>query len=155
MDIKVTMDDNDAQRKLRLLETAVSDLRPFWGAVIPLFHSWMRRQFDSEGAFAGTPWAPLSPVYALTKTGGKGILQASGQLRQAASRVEQRRTPHSLTLSIDDGGANHPPVLQYHQSGTDRMPARPLVFGDPLPATAQMELEEAAERYVREITARL
>ncbi len=148
----IWVDDADARRRLKLFETLLSDLRPFWPLVVTLQRRWWKAQFDTEGRFAGDPWRPLSPVYALQKARrwpGRGILHASGGMRRAADSPERTVAPHTLTLTIDD------PKLQYHQDGTDRMPARPLVFGDPIPAVAQVELEEAADRYVTEMWSRL
>jgi len=54
-----------------------------------------------------------------------------------------------LTLTIDD------PKLEYLQTGTDRMPARPLVFDAPLPAGAQAELDAIAEHYITDLLARV
>jgi hypothetical protein len=138
-------DHANADRYYRRVEELLSDLRPFWPLVVPIVTGWWREQFDTEGGFAGRPWAALSPAYAewkAQKYPGKTILQATGDLRQAASRPSRTSTPRSLTLSIDD------PKLEYHQDGTGRMPARPLVFGDPLPPAAALEIEAAAERYV-------
>ena len=148
----IWVDDADARRRLKLFETLLSDLRPFWPAVTTLARGWWRNQFETEGRFAGDAWAPLSPVYALQKAArypGKGILVATGQMRRAVDTPERAVTPHTLTLTIDD------PKLQYHQEGTPRMPARPVVFGDPIPALAQVELEEAAERYATQMWERL
>lgn len=150
-DWSIRVDDDGARRALKLFETALSDLRPFWPLVVILQRGWWKQQFDSEGGFAGARWAPLSAAYALTKRSGRGILVDTGQMRDAADSPQRRATPHTLTLTINDAGPAHGPVLQYHQFGTDRMPARPLVFGDPLPATAQIELDQAAEKYVDEL----
>ncbi|RDI73302.1 hypothetical protein Gocc_2902 [Gaiella occulta] len=152
-DWSIRVDDADARRQLRLIEVALSDLRPFWPAVTRLFRGWMRRQFNTEGEFAGQRWQPLSPVYALQKARrypGRGILHASGQLRRAADAPLRTVSPHALTLTIDDAGKEHGPVLQYHQAG-DGVPRRPLVFGDPLPPLAAIELEQAAADYVAEL----
>lgn len=148
----IWVDDADARRRLKLFETLLSDLRPFWPLVVTLQRKWWKYQFDSEGRFAGPGWTPLSPVYALQKARrypGRGILHASGDMRRAADSPERSVTPYTLTLTIDD------PKLQYHQEGTPNMPARPLVFGDPIPAVAAIELEEAAERYVTQMWGRL
>lgn len=116
----------------------------------------MRRQFETEGSFGGSPWPALSSAYAARKASlglRHEILQATGQLKQAASRPTRFATPLSLTLVIDDSGEKHGPVLQFHQEG-DGVPKRPLVFGDPLPIAAHAELELAADRYVRDLFAR-
>jgi hypothetical protein len=150
-EIQFQIDDLDARRQLKRLGLFLSDLRTFWPLVIPLFIGWMRNQFESEGAFAGAPWAPLSHRYGIWKTvhyPGKPILQLKGELRQAASRPERRVTPRTLTLTI------HDPKIAYHQTGTPRMPARPLVF-DALPPVARRELEIAGERYIETLLQRL
>lgn len=144
--------DLDAeQRRIQRLALFLQDLRSFWPTVVPLVTGWWRSQFESEGQFAGRPWAPLSPAYANWKAAaypGKGILQAAGALRQAASRPERDAQPRSLTLTITDD------KLPYHQTGTRRMPTRPLVF-DTLPPFAERELESAADRYIADLLRRL
>jgi hypothetical protein len=135
-----------------------ADLRPWlWPTIIPLFIGWMREQFATEGEFGGARWEPLSEQYRLWKEAhypNRGILYATGDLRKAASLPKRRATPTMLELTVDDSGYAHGrgearAVLPYHQDGTDRMPARPLLFGDPLPHEAAEQLharvEEAAD----------
>lgn len=150
--------DDEAERRIQALALHLSDLRNFWPLVVPVFTSWMRRQFDSEGEFGGQRWQALAPATVDRKRAlGQrlSILQATGQLKQAASKPQRRATPRSLVLTIDDSGPAHGPILQYHQKGTDRMPARPLVFGSPLPTEAQAELQAVADRYVHGLLSRL
>lgn len=156
MDIRVTVDDAEARRRTQIIATALNDLRPFWPITVRLVRGWWKHQFETEGAFAGSPWPPLSPAYAAMKARrhpGRGILHATGQMRRAADKPTRYATPHSLTLVIDDSGPEHGPVLQYHQAG-DGVPHRPLVFGDPLPARARAELEDAARGYLEDILRR-
>lgn len=166
-DFRVTVDDRDAQQRIQRLALFLSDLRPFWPIVKRLVagrDGWWARQFATEGGFGGAPWAELSPRYAALKATvfpGKPILQAAGGVRRAASNPKVSAGPRSLTLTIDDAGEEHGlrrrtgPVLQYLQEGTARMPARPLVFGDPLPPAATAELEAAADRFVRDLLGRI
>ena len=114
---------------------------PFWPSVVPVFIQWMKQQFETEGEFGGHKWARLSPSYAAWKAvhyPTRGILYAEGDLRQAASRPTRRVTPSTLTMTISD------PKIQYHEKGTPHMPARPLLFGDPLPSSAAADLDRAA-----------
>lgn len=154
-DVDVRVDDHGEQRRLEQLALFMQDLRPFWPLVVPLVTGWWRRQFQTEGSFGGAPWAPLALRYAASKAvrhPGKGILEATGDLRRAASDPLRAQTPLSLTLTIED------PKLQYHQQEDGpvaNLPRRPLVFGDPLPPLAQAELDEAAETYVRDLLHRL
>lgn len=142
---------DEYERKLAQLATAILDLRPFWPRVVPLFIGWMREQFTSEGEWGGDPWEPLTETYAARKERefpGKGILVATSDLRKAASTPARTAFPNALILTIVD------PKVEYHQEGTDDMPARPLV-PEFLPAAAVVELDEAAQLYVDEWIVRL
>lgn len=144
--------DRDAERRIEQLALFLTDLRPFWPEVARLARSWWKRQFDTQGTFGGHPWAALSPTYAQWKARvypGKPILQATGAMKRAASNPSRAATPTSLTLTIEDA------KVGYHQEGGGRLPARPLVFGDPLPAAARAELQQAADAYVRDLLNRL
>lgn len=150
--------DRDADREIRRIALFLSDLRPFWPRLTRLFVGWMRLQFESEGAFwsSGRRWAPLSPGYARRKRilwGERPILQASGQARGAASRPKRSAGPRSLTLTIDDSGPHHGPVLQHHQEGGPRLPRREVI-GERLPPLAELELRREADAYVRDILGR-
>ena len=147
--IRVTGDE-DAERALRGFVATMLDLRPFWPLVVPMFIRWMREQFESEGAWGGSKWAPLTPAYAAYKAThfpGQSILIAHGKLRAAASSPERLATPSSLTLFILD------PKAEFHQDGTPRMVKRQII-PDNLPAEADLDLHELADRYVAEAVAR-
>jgi hypothetical protein len=150
-DVRITVvGDDDAERRIMRLALMLNDLRSFWPKVVPLFVGWMRRQFDSEGGFGGAPWSPLafSTVARKAALGLRpNILQATGAMKDAASRPSRIATARSLTLMISD------PKLGYHQDGTDRMPARPLIF-ERLPGGARNELEDAAADYVSDLLRR-
>lgn len=149
-DFKIRVDDDDAIRELNVISAGLSDLRSFFPMLVPLWISWMRRQFETVGAFGGTPWQPLSPAYAVWKASkkpGKPILQFSGDMKDAVSRPHRVQTPQTLTLSITD------PKLGYHQEGKG-VPKRPVIFGDPLPPLAAFELDMVAEEYVSDLIAR-
>jgi hypothetical protein len=163
-DFSVHVNAEEAEKLARGFTLLLNDLRPFWPRVATLFRGWMNQQFDTEGAFAGTPWAALSPQYALVKASlapGKGILQFAGGIRRAASRPIREQTARTLTLTIDDSQEEHGasgaigPILQYHQEGTPRMPARPLIFGDPLPGQAALQLQAEADAYVSDFLRRV
>jgi hypothetical protein len=149
-DIRIHVDDADADRRLRQIVTGLSDLRSFWPKVVPLFIGWMRLQFASEGRFGSGGWSPLAPSTVLFKslTGLRPqILQATGAMLGAASRPSRIVTPRSLTLTI------HDEKIGFHQTGTSRMPARPLIF-ERVPIIAERELEHAATEYVEDLLRR-
>ena len=156
----VDVDDERLKSQLRAFASLMLDLRPFWPRVVPLFIGWMREQFETEGAYFGTPWAPLSPAYAARKAvthPGRGLLVADGDLRRESSAPGRKATPTSLTLTIrwrKSKGRRRALDPRWHQLGTDRMPARPLL-SEVLPPDAQLELEQAADEYVTEMAQRV
>lgn len=151
-EIDIHFDDHGSEKQIQRLAVFLTDMRSFWPLVVPLATSWWRRQFETEGEFAGNRWAALSPDYAARKAmthPGKKILEATGDMRRAASNPRRAVTPTSLTLTIDD------PKLAYHQEGGGNLPQRLLVFGEPLPIEAEHELEQVAEHYIRDLLARV
>lgn len=150
----------ELERRLAFLELALTDLRSLWPMVTRAAIGWIGKQFDEEGAFFGEPWTALSPDYAEWKDQnypGSTILSREGFLRSAATSPTREVTPVSLTLTIepyDNNGTTVDPA--WFQDGTSRMPARPLLpaDGDPLPAEAEVELQAAADLYVRDMLAR-
>lgn len=143
---------DEATPAIRALARFMNDLRPMWPLITALHQHWMSEQFKSEGGFAGERWQPLSPGYAEWKDKhypGRGILVATGAMRSATQNPRRDALPLSLTLTVTDE------KIGYHQDGTDRMPARPVLFGDPLPPGAEEELRGVVEGYVDEIVAKL
>lgn len=91
--------------------------------------------FSKEQAPSGAPWAPLKVRV------GK-ILQDTGRLRNSF----HRKTIGNDRVTIG-------PAVKYsvfHQSGTVRMVARPMVPEGGLPAKWQARLNEAAEDVMRD-----
>lgn len=141
---------DEGQRALVRYVSFMLDLRPFWPIVSRSFISWMGRQFKTEGDFGGDPWEPLDPDYLAWKSQhapGRPILQFTGDLLRAATTPERRVSPFMLELSIVD------PKIDYHQEGTDHMPARPVVF-DQLPLEAALELDRLAGEYADDMARR-
>ena len=156
--------DADQESRLRAVVAAVTDLRAFWPMLVPVVTGWWRRQFETGGAFGGRPWAPLTEPYGdykATKAPGKPLLVYSSGLKRAAARPIRTQSPRTLTLTIDDSDYGHGPkkvkrsIVSFHQEGTTRMVARPIVFGDPLPPEAQGELQAVAEAYLTDFLRRL
>lgn len=167
------LDAADVARRIEFVAGQLSDLRPFWPKLVSeVFIPWMREQFASEGVFGlGHRWEPLSLEYAVRKRAefpGKTILQAFGDLRQAASRPKRTRVDAQL-LELEIPWAEQKAAkgrdadvkVEWHQRGTEgkagptgavgSMPARPIVFGDPLlPGPAAM-LEQTQEDYLADL----
>lgn len=140
----------ELQRELGILAGGLNDLHGLWERLSHRFRAWVGDQFASQGGWGGIHWVPLNPRYAAWKAShspGRSILIASGDLEQAAEDPQEQASPHSLTLSIDS------PIYRFHQRGTSKMPARPLIPGT-LPVSAELEVEEEAVAYVRERVSR-
>lgn len=62
MSIRVHVDSRQAERTLREVAARATDLRTVFGGPIDKHVSTVfRRQFETEGAFGGRPWRPLTP----------------------------------------------------------------------------------------------
>lgn len=87
-----------------------------------------KRQFDQEGAYTGAGrWAALSESYGAWKQRhypGKPILQLSGDLYDSMTS-----RPFGIDVVDDDLMVigTGVPYASYHQNGTEKMPARPMI----------------------------
>lgn len=104
---------------------AVEDWRPAWPQVVTALRGILTEQFDTEGAHGGKAWAPLSPAYAAWKAQhypGRPILVLTGQMRSSLTGGRGVVIPerHELTFGTPVSYA------RYHQTGTPRMPSRPI-----------------------------
>ena len=141
----MSVDATIAKRKLQALTLALKDWRPFWPLAMRIIRIGLRQQFESEGRFLGQPWAPLSAGYLAAKAAkypGKSILVASGRLKRAATAPEWRGMPTALHIVIRND------VAGYHQHGTGKMPARPIIPDRVAPELGLM-LTKAATDYLQ------
>ncbi len=117
-------------KALANFQAAVADERPALQAIADDFRALIARQFSTEGRAEGTPWparvgAGLAPPSKRAKQASP-LLVRTGALRDsllgpsAPGHVEELEA-QSLTL-----GSRLPYAL-FHQLGTRRMPARPLI----------------------------
>lgn len=108
----------------RLSEGLIDDFD--WGSLAPLVAEAADRIFASEGR---GKWPQLSRAYAAWKERnypGKGILELTGAYRAAATQIG---APHNVVEVGDDHLTYGVEGLEYpvfHESGTERMPARPV-----------------------------
>ena len=133
--ISFTYADNSAavSKALAAFEQSLADEAPALQAIADDFRQMIAQQFSSEGRAEGTPWAPRksSGVRAMLRSpSGAGqappLLVRTGAL--LASLTEPNSPDHveetnaeSLTLGT------RVPYAMFHQLGTRRMPARPII----------------------------
>lgn len=108
-------------------ESRLDDSEPVFQKMADQFGKTMTAQFRKQGGHTGPQWAPLAPGYAKWKQmhfPGKPILQLTGLLR--SSLVKR---PFGVDEVWDKGMVVGTAVeyATYHQNGTDKMPARPII----------------------------
>ena len=88
---------------------------------------------DSGGGRTGRSYEKLTPKYAarkLKKWGAKPILEASGRMRRDLEGQGPERVFHVKPLQAEFGvrpGGRSAQLVNWHQAGTSRMPARPPI----------------------------
>ena len=116
--------DKQIQRGFSRFADDVKDLREAFGEIAKDFKEVEEKQFSSEGGYGSGGWAPLSPAYAARK-GGQHIMVRSGTLRDSL----EGKTPYTIEdiqpLELRLGSKVNYAI--YHQKGTRKMPARPLI----------------------------
>lgn len=115
------------------MKDALGDFSPFWGQAAPDFYAAMEKQFASEGAAYGSPWAALEASYAAWKSGHgypSSILQRSramkGSLTGGAGGF-LKTGRQAMKIGTEVTGNQGQTYALFHQKGTSRMPARPLI----------------------------
>lgn len=121
-----TVSSSSIDSALGSLLEAAGDYREALEEISADFREMAARQFATEGGAEGTPWPPLAPSTARRRKVKTGLLVSSGLLarslgaRGAEGGVEETDA-RTLTLGTR--------VLfaAFHQFGTSRMSARPLI----------------------------
>jgi phage gpG-like protein len=109
-------------------EERISDLRPVWRSVARVFFHHERRQFESEGAWFGTRWPPLSPRYKAWKEKhypGKPMMVLTETLKRSLTSFRSPYLHYRATRRFLELGTKVPYALK-HQVG-DGVPKRPIV----------------------------
>ena len=118
---------NDA---LEALELTFKDFRPLFRDAAKLFYEFEKEAFETEGeSSAAGEWAELSPLYELLKEQqfpGKTILRRSDALFRSLTQPNARGSIRRVTETELVIGTTIDYAL-YHQTGTSRMPARPII----------------------------
>lgn len=149
-------DVRDAMALLNDLETRARDLRPFFAArVSPDMTALLEQQFESQGTRMrrGHPWRQLAASTIRSKerrgTAGNGILVDSGAMRRAFVDPHDAEAVEILSTQryIRSVSGEAKRIAGYHQTGTRRMPARP-VMGDGIPEPVKRQWMAALQRYI-------
>lgn len=80
--------------------------------------------WETEGAVFGENWTPLNPDYALQKSKkypGRGVLEASGKLRNSWRLYTTSQYALIENTAQSEDGTYY---AIYHQQGTNRLPKR-------------------------------
>ncbi len=110
-------------RRFTRFVSELTDLSPVLEEIADVLDRSAAQAFATSGASSGGRWAALSSRYAMWKARhypGQPILVATGALRASMGSV-RNITPKRLEWGTDDRKA------RYHQGGTSKMPARPII----------------------------
>ena len=116
---------------LESFQDALADNAPALASVADDFREMLAQQFASEGRAGGTPWP--ARVGAVPEPPSRRMaMQASPLLVRTGALRDSLTTPGAAGRVEElDGGAltlgTRLPYAMFHQLGTRRMPARPLI----------------------------
>lgn len=124
---QVSMNSDSLDHALADFQSSLAGDSPALAAIADDLREILAEQFSTEGAAGGSPWAPLAPSTLRKAHAARvGILQVTGAL--AASLVDKDAPGH---VEECDGEqllfGTGLPYAVFHQEGTRRMPARPIV----------------------------
>lgn len=129
IEIRITVQGEQRLRQaLNRLATSIQDYSPAWKPITQIFRDAMRGQFATGGGRGGKKWAPLSRAYSRWKervAPGRPILVLKGDLVLSLTTQTGDTIQNEQPLSLSLG--TKLPYAKYHQNGTRRMPARPLL----------------------------
>ena len=119
LDIKISLDPGGVifHRRFTRFVSDLTDLSPAFEEMADAFGEWEQQVFATRGGSAGAPWKPRK-----APTGGWPLLVRTGALRASLTGPSVRQiTPRRMVLGTND------PKAGFHQTGTRKMVARPLV----------------------------
>lgn len=132
--------EDKAALHIQEMATRAANLRPALNEMKKLINDGFRKQFESQGAYFGSPWPALDPD-TVERKGSSSPLVASGKLRAALSGGAGRKT--RVTSSSVTVGTSL--WYAHFAEGTGRQPERKLSGVAP---TQLIEAKNILERYV-------
>ena len=127
MTFEGSLNSENVDRALENFQASLADNSEALAAVADDLRRMMAEQFATEGAAAGTTWAPRA-----TSTLCKPLPHRSGILNLTGALLGSRTDPGAAghVEQIDSAQLLFGSALPYagfHQTGTRRMPARPII----------------------------
>jgi phage gpG-like protein len=125
--ISIDCDMSGLEYQLRGMETALGNLRPVWAQVRDVLVDFIKQHFDTEGAYGGQRWMPLSPSYAAYKARhapGKSILRFKDRLYGSLTRKNHAEQVFRMGENWMEWGTKVP-YARIHQTGSLKVQNRP------------------------------
>jgi phage gpG-like protein len=120
--------DEQLKRSFSRFGEQAKDLSEPFREIVKDFHKIEKKQFESEGGYGSGGWQPLSPRYAewkAKKHPGRPIMVLSGLLKESLLGDNPYSVENITPKSMEVGTVVNFAI--YHQKGTSKMPARPLI----------------------------
>lgn len=137
--------DTVISRRLTRIGERARDLTPAWEEVMQHLEELEDVQFSTEGALLSGGWAPLRPSTLARKSmAGHSILTETGALRASLAGEDDADAIRRVTSEGLDFGTSVP-YAGFHQRGTRRMVARPLLE---LPEHVKRDVVKILQRYL-------
>lgn len=128
IEVRVTGEEGNRRVLVGLAERA-ENLTPVFRAWAKDFNRIEMEQFDTRGGRGGMPWAPLARgtvMYKLRKGQNPAALRATDQLYNSLTKWPAKRAVRRVGKGVFEIGTMDEKA-GFHQGGTRRMPARPIV----------------------------
>ena len=116
------------KRSFSRFADAIRDFSPAFEEIANDFKEIEKKQFNTEGQYGSGPWRALKPSYARWKAKyhpGKKILVLSGLMKESLEDENPYTVREISPLQLRIGTKVRYAV--YHQKGTSKMPARPII----------------------------
>lgn len=126
--VTISVDSSVAEARLKALVSKAENLSDVFREFAEGFHKFQERQFASGGAEIGG-WAPLAPATVeakLRKGYPSDILVRTGVLLRSLVSGEAPYSVEEIEPK-DMWVGTSVPYAAFHQTGTRKMPARPLI----------------------------
>jgi phage gpG-like protein len=120
--------DEQLKRSFSRFGEHAKDLSEPFREIVKDFYKIEKKQFESEGGYGSGGWQPLSPRYAAWKAKkypGRPLMVVSGLLKESLLGENPYSIENVTPKSMEVGTVVNFAV--YHQKGTCKMPARPLI----------------------------